>query len=205
MTSTIGVKKVQYPNGTNAITIASDGTLTTDSDFTISGELTVSPSNSDNNIATIKTGSLEARLDFVANRANKINQAIRFAVDSDEKAAFSITAGTDLLARSEGGANQNLDLRQGSAKVWSHNNYSDNSLRDAYNVSSLTDLGTGRYQHNFTNNMNNSNYSGHMSLRNNINQWWVGSYTTTHCSTNSYTGSAYSDQHHKLAVFGDLA
>ena len=68
MTSTIGVKKVQYPNGTNAITIASDGTLTTDSDLTIGGhtsiggELTVSPSNTGNNVAKIKTGSTDARL-----------------------------------------------------------------------------------------------------------------------------------------------
>ena len=158
-----------------------------------------------NNVAKIKTGSTDARLDIVANRATKSNQAIRFAVDSDEKPILSITTHGLVIARSEGGANQNVELIQGSAKVWSHTNYSDNSLRDAYNVSSLTDQGTGRYDHNFTNNMNNANYSGHMSLRNNINQWWVGSYATSSCRTNSYTGSAYSDQHHKLAVFGDMA
>jgi len=179
MTSIIGVKKLQYPNGTNAITIASDGTLTTDSDLTISGaatisgtatisshtsiggELTVSPSNAGNNIATIKTGSLEARLDFVANRSTKANQAIRFAVDSDQKAAFSILANTDLLARSEGGANQKIDLRQGSIKSWASVQQTANPhvVEDSYNVSSVTDNGTGKSGNNFTNNMNNANYS----------------------------------------------
>ena len=162
MSSTIGIKKIQYPNGTNAITIASDGTLTTDSDFTISGELTVSPSNTSNNIATIKTGSLEARLDFVANRANKSNQAMRFAVDSDEKAAFSITAGTDLLARSEGGATQQLDLRQGSAKQWVNIDASTStpSVQNSYNVASLTDVATGLFDYNTTNNFSSAKFSG---------------------------------------------
>tara|TARA_B000000609_G_C24173374_1_gene351975 strand:+ start:486 stop:833 length:348 start_codon:yes stop_codon:yes gene_type:complete len=95
--------------------------------------------------------------------------------------------------------------KQSASKVWMHSNYSDNTYRDSFNCSSLTDEGTGRYTHSFTNNMNNANYSGHMSLRNNVNQWWVGSYATSSCRTNSYTGSSYTDQHHKLAVFGDLA
>ena len=95
--------------------------------------------------------------------------------------------------------------KQSASKVWMHHNYSDNTYRDSFNCSSLSDTATGRFQHNFTNNMSSGNYSGHMSLRNNLNQWWVGGYTTTQCSTNSYTGSSYSDQHHKLAVFGDLA
>lgn len=173
MTSIIGVKKVQYPNGTNAITIASDGTLTTDSDLTISGAatisshtsiggvLTVSPSNAGNNIATIKTGSLEARLDIVANRATKANQAIRFAVDSDEKAVLSITANGKVVARSEGGAHQNVELIQGSIKSWSSVNQtgSPHVIEDSYNVSSVNDGGTGNTDVSFTNNMNNANYS----------------------------------------------
>ena len=32
------------------------------------------------------------------------------------------------------------------------------SVRDSYNVSSVTDLGTGNYQINFTNNLPNANY-----------------------------------------------
>lgn len=162
MTSTIGVKKVQYPNGTNAITIASDGTLTTDSDFTISGELTVSPSNASNNIATIKTGSTDARLDIVANRATKSNQAIRFAVDSDEKPILSITTHGLVVARSEGGAHQNVELIQGSAKQWVNIDASTStpSVENSYNVASLTDQATGLFDYNTTNNFSSAKFSG---------------------------------------------
>ena len=120
-----------------------------------------------------------------------------------DKLTGRTTAG-DIDVTGEGNSTT-TNLQQGLAKVWMHHNYSDNTFRDSFNCSSLTDAGTGRFTSTFTNNMGNINYSGHMSLRNNLDQWWVGSYATSSCRTNSYTGSAYSDQHHKLAVFGDLA
>ena len=95
--------------------------------------------------------------------------------------------------------------KQSASKAWSHTDYTTTTTRDAFNVSSLTDVSTGRTQHNFTNSMINSNYSGQFTLRNNVNQWWVSDYSTTSCTTRTYTGSSYTDQHHKLAVFGDLA
>lgn len=220
MTSKIGVKKIIYPNGSDAITISTTGALTvhsTDSS-TFAGKIMANSGISaygtsatgvnapirvtDENSNQVTFGLTNAG--HLAVRNYNSNADIYFSDDSNQVNLRLYNDGT-LKGMSEGGSGLDVNFTQGSAKVWSHTNYSDNSLRDAYNVSSLTDIGTGRFQHSFTNNMNNSSYSGHMSLRNNLNQWWVGAYNTTHCQTNSYTGSAYSDQHHKLAVFGDLA
>lgn len=55
-------------------------------------------------------------------------------------------------------------VMNGSAKVWNNMNGTGTiSNRDSFNVSSLQDLGTGRYKININNNMNNANYSGGVS------------------------------------------
>jgi hypothetical protein len=49
---------------------------------------------------------------------------------------------------------------QGSAKAWvNFNGTGTVAIRDSYNVSSITDNGTGDYTINFTNAMPNTNYS----------------------------------------------
>ena len=51
-------------------------------------------------------------------------------------------------------------VANGSAKVWSNLNGTGTiALRDSFNVGSATDQGTGDYTINFTNNMNNDDYS----------------------------------------------
>jgi len=62
--------------------------------------------------------------------------------------------------KSEGGATT-TSLRQGLAKAWAHTNGSSGtpSLEDSFNMASITDLATGRYQHFFTNAMVNDNYA----------------------------------------------
>jgi hypothetical protein len=48
---------------------------------------------------------------------------------------------------------------QGSAKAWvNFNGTGTVAIRDSYNVSSITDLGTGSYAINFTNALPNANY-----------------------------------------------
>ena len=48
----------------------------------------------------------------------------------------------------------------GSAKAWvNFNGTGTVAIRDSFNVSSLTDVSTGRTLTNFTNNMSNENYS----------------------------------------------
>ena len=67
------------------------------------------------------------------------------------------TAGSISL-QGEGVATTNL--QQGLGKVWiNFNGESTIASRDSFNVSSITDEGTGDYQLNYTNNMGNANYA----------------------------------------------
>ena len=55
--------------------------------------------------------------------------------------------------------------------------------------------------------MNNALYPTQLSLTNNVAQWFVPNSTsaTTSVQSRTYTGSAYTDQDHCIAVDGDLA
>jgi hypothetical protein len=70
---------------------------------------------------------------------------------------------------------------QGSAKAWVNYNGSSNTIRGSYNVSSVTDNGTGNFTVNFTNAMPDANYSAVLA-------------TTFSDSSGSYdtTGAPYS-------------
>jgi len=71
------------------------------------------------------------------------------------------TAGS-IVVTGEGNSTT-TNLQQGLAKVWSHIQGSDAAIQDSFNVSSSTDVGTGRETITFSNNMNNDDYSGHIS------------------------------------------
>ena len=63
------------------------------------------------------------------------------------------------------------EINQGRAKAWINFDGTSASIgtgRDSYNVTSVTDNGTGDYSINFTNNMSNTNYAfaGNGSLEN---------------------------------------
>ena len=64
------------------------------------------------------------------------------------------------LQNASGGSNSTPEeIRQGRAKVWvNFNGTGTVAIRDDFNVSSVTDLGTGDFQINFTNSLSNSNY-----------------------------------------------
>jgi len=89
------------------------------------------------------------------------------------------TSAGDITVTSEGGA-ATMQLQQGLAKAWGHFEGSDAILDDSLNTSSLTDVGTGDFQINFSNDMDSVNYAaatasrdtGIISNRN-------GGYTTT--------------------------
>ena len=67
------------------------------------------------------------------------------------------TAGS-IVVTGEGNSTT-TNLQQGLAKVWVRFNGSSTiAVDDSLNVASLTDVGTGDYQVNFTNNMGNINY-----------------------------------------------
>ena len=61
------------------------------------------------------------------------------------------------------GNSTTTNLQQGLCKVWSHIQGSDAAIQDSFNVSSSTDVGTGRETITFSNNMNNDDYSGQIS------------------------------------------
>ena len=51
------------------------------------------------------------------------------------------------------------DTMGGLTKVWFHFNGQDNTYRDSFNISGVTDNGTGDFTHNFTNNMGNDDFA----------------------------------------------
>ena len=67
------------------------------------------------------------------------------------------TAGS--IAVTGEGNSTTTNLQQGLAKSWVNFNASTGSSRDSNNVASLTDNGTGDFTVNFSNNMNNDDYS----------------------------------------------
>ena len=69
------------------------------------------------------------------------------------------TSAGNVTITSEGGS-ATMQLQQGVAKAWANLNGTGTiALRDSFNVGSATDQGTGDYTINFTNSMNNDDYS----------------------------------------------
>ena len=66
---------------------------------------------------------------------------------------------TDIVA--EGTATTNL--QQGLAKAWINHNKNTENTNDSFNVSSVTDVGTGVSTYNLTNSMSNANYTALIS------------------------------------------
>ena len=68
------------------------------------------------------------------------------------------TSANAVTVTGENGSTQ-TSLQQGLAKVWVNYNGNLIVVRDSLNVTSLNDTGTGRHEYNFTNNMNNTEYT----------------------------------------------
>ena len=110
---------------------------------------------------------------------------------------------------SEGGS-ATVDLRQGSAKAWvNFDGTGTISIRDALNVGSLTDRGTGQYTMNFTNSFTSTDFLPLIRVRGN-------SRTPTSVQSNMTTSSMASNYHDDSGgtidrdscgggFFGDLA
>ena len=119
------------------------------------------------------------------------------------------TAGS-ITVQSEGTATTNL--QQGLTKVWcKFDQINSNTTRDSFNVSSVTDVNTGRHAPNFTNNMNGTNtYSAYFSSQaqsSNIgfqNAVYTSG-TSSSMQYNSYDNSAFRDTDFGSAISGDLA
>ena len=114
------------------------------------------------------------------------------------------TSAGDITITSEGGS-ATMQLQQGVCKAWAEVNAAGTSVTDSFNVSSNTDVGTGRQQHNHTNQMSSADYSASGSGGTvSSNNFFMATYATN-VSLFSYNGSSYVDMSMCSAVFGDLA
>ena len=127
-----------------------------------------------------------------------------------------VTTAGSILVTGEGNSTT-TNLQQGLAKAWvNFTGITTTAARDSFNVSSLTDNGTGNTTVNINNDMGNANYSGcyftnansgtAASNFNNQHAGGFGSFATGSCQVYAYTDSAVVDAFMNLVgTFGDLA
>ena len=119
---------------------------------------------------------------------------------------------TTIQDTSGGNASTSEQINQGRAKAWvNFNGTGTVSIRDNFNVSSITDSGTGVYTANFSSAMSNNDYASVVSTGNND----KGRYgimidsddkTTSACKIFGFqtsTGSSLDSEEVSLAIFGD--
>ncbi len=127
-----------------------------------------------------------------------------------------VTTAGSIVVTGEGNSTT-TNLQQGLAKCWiNFTGITTTAARDSFNVSSLTDGGTGVTTVNINNDMANANYSGYYFTNantgtsagefNNQHAGGFGSFATGSCQAVAYTDSAVVDSYQNLlGTFGDLA
>ena len=126
-----------------------------------------------------------------------------------------VTAAGSMLVVGEGGTTT-TNLQQGLAKTWViFTGTGTIASRDSLNVGSITDVATGTYTHNFSNNMANTNYcslaSGDMYGIDSFPAFNIGTtgrgYTTSAVTGNSckVNGATTDAPSYQLSSNGDLA
>lgn len=124
-----------------------------------------------------------------------------------------IASAGDITITSEGGT-ATMQLQQGVAKCWVKFQGDAGTIApsDSLNVGSLTDEGTGRYQINLSNSMNNSDHAVHISVAQGLTS--VGDYIANFANIatgsfdigqNTRSGSAVDSATSTASTFGDLA
>ena len=131
-----------------------------------------------------------------------------------------INSGIGVAASIAGDGTATTNLQQGLSKWWATVVQSSNSISDSFNVSGVTDNGTGRSEIAFTNNFSSANYcctacnrdGGGYNDAINVNSCTDGSYTTSAVEffcyeTNSSGAGVGNDSNGGLWVMsaGDLA
>jgi hypothetical protein len=116
--------------------------------------------------------------------------------------------------QSTGGGAATL-TKQSAAKAWIHfTAVSSHAIRGSFNVSTLTDVGTGDSQYNFTNNMTNDDYSTSATSSHNIgaSEGFISYLTDDQSTSNTNdmrtvnaSNSTYDAQSVHSVVHGDLA
>lgn len=103
----------------------------------------------------------------------------------------------------------NLDSQKivvGSAKAWvNFNGTGTVAIRDSFNISSVTDLGVGKYQPNFVSPMPDTNFVVVGGVeRTLVAAWTINSYNVNYTQVNSYDGgNVLADFPLNLAIFSN--
>ena len=124
MTSKIGVKKIQYPNGTDIITLDSSGSLAIGNSATVGGTLGVTGTQTNNgnfvvskaipNVDIKDTGTAQASMDFLSN-----SDTVRATIGMERSAggglfvgssAYSAVFGTASSGNTEFATNNNIRM-----------------------------------------------------------------------------------------------
>ena len=129
------------------------------------------------------------------------------------------TLKVNTIQNTSGGSSSTPEqIEQGRAKVWLHMQGSGTvAINDSFNVSSVTDLGTGMYQANFSITMANQNYCSLVNKmltttggNTSTDDVLTGMNNTAQLTTSTKffsrdaTGGTVDSVHMFLAVFGDL-
>jgi len=111
----------------------------------------------------------------------------------------------DTIAAKDGTSPVGL-TKQEAAKVWGNLNGSGTiALRDSFNVASVTDNGTGQYDFNYTNNMNDANYAGIEGTNASITLYYDTQTGETEIRTYDTGGSLTDYGRVHISCLGDLA
>ena len=114
------------------------------------------------------------------------------------------TLKADTIQSTSGGAA--TLTKQVAAKTWSNTNAAGTTINGSFNVSTLTDTGTGIQTIAYTSAMANAIYSATISMASDAaNHEWLDSQATTGIAAKHYTGSAYADVATMWQIIGDLA
>ena len=132
---------------------------------------------------------------------NKIAARTGTTITIDTGDALDVT-----LVKGEG--TNTTNLKQGLCKVWQQAQGDSITPTDSFNVSNITDNGTGTFTTNFTNNIVNAFYSGLSTgmsgdhLISNVSNTQSGQCRFDHYSQSN---SSIDTGLHCVAIFGDLA
>ena len=133
--------------------------------------------------------------------------------DSSNATFLTVDTSEQAVIKSEGGA-VTTSVQQGLSKAYaSVNGQSTAATRGTFNMSSLTDNGTGNYTISITNSMNNTNYTGHISTGDHddsgdsFTRTFLHTLNTGNVSTLIATtaGSYYDTSYIGFTIHGDLA
>ena len=123
---------------------------------------------------------------------------------------LTIDASEQITVASEGGA-VTTSVQQGLCKSWFKFNQDTPAVTDSFNISSITDGGTGNHSGNFSNNMSNANYANSCMKQAELHNTDCTEYTTGSNSTSAVNrvdleNNALRDAANtNTLTFGDLA